>query len=104
MAHGGVLGGFKRFWRLTSLQNSLLVGRPGLDPGTLGSKTDHPSASVAIQISWSDASTSPPSSEEVLSNLGLRLQKWLHELGSGVIGVMRFENADGASFELRVES
>ena len=23
MAHGGVLGGFKRFWRLTSLQNSL---------------------------------------------------------------------------------
>lgn len=23
---------------------------PGLDPGTLGSKTDHPSASVVIQI------------------------------------------------------
>ena len=82
----------------------LLVGRPGLDPGTLGSIKDHPSASVAIQISWSAASANPPTSEEVLSNLGLRLQNWLQELGSGVVGVMRFENAEGSSFELRIES
>jgi hypothetical protein len=79
------------------------VGRPGLDPGTLGTKTDQPSASVIIQISWSEPSASPPTSEEILSNLGLRLQNWLQELGAGVVGVMRFENAEGASFELRIE-
>ncbi len=58
---------------------------------------------MVIQISWSEALVSPPSSEEVLSNLGLRLQNWLHELGSGVVGVMRFESADGTSFELRID-
>ena len=79
------------------------VGRPGLDPGTLGSKIDHPSASVVIQISWSGTSAMPPTSEEILSNLGLRLQNWLHELGPGVVGVMRFESADGTSFELRID-
>ena len=83
------------------LQDS--VGRPGLDPGTLGSRKGHPSASLVVHLSWSEASTSPPTSEEVLSNLGLRLQNWLHELGSGVVGVMRFENSDGASFQLEIE-
>ncbi len=79
------------------------VSHPGLDPGTLGPRNGNPSASLVVQISWSEALASPPTSEEVLSNLGLRLQNWLHELGSGVVGVMRFENADGASFELRIE-
>ena len=76
---------------------------PGLDPGTLGLNLGRPSASLVIHISWSEASVNPPTSTEVLSNLGLRLQNWLHELGSGVIGVMQFENSDGASFKLRIE-
>jgi len=79
------------------------VGRPGLDPGTLGSRNGHPSASLVVHLSWSEASTSPPTSEEVLSNLGLRLHNWLHELGPGVATVMRFENADGTSFELGIQ-
>ena len=88
--------------RLSILHMGLAL-RPVLDPGTLGRKKGDPSASVVFQISCSETSASPPTSEEVLSNLGLRLQNWLHELGAGVVGVMRFENAEGASFELRIE-
>ena len=55
---------------------------------------------MVVQLSWSEASTRPSTSEESFSNLGLWLQNWLHELGAGVIGVMRFENAERASFSL----
>jgi len=79
------------------------VSRPGLDSGTLGSIIGLPGASLVVHLSWLGPSARPPSSEEVLSNLGLRLQDWLHELGSGVVGVMQFENADGALFQLRIE-
>ncbi len=58
---------------------------------------------MVIQVSWSEASVSPPTSEEILSNLGLRLQDWLQDACFGVVGVMRFENVEGASFELRFE-
>jgi hypothetical protein len=85
------------------LDHDDLVGRWGLDPGTLGANLTHPSASLSIHLSWSRALIHPPTSADVLSNLGLRLQNWPHELGSGVVGVMRFENSDGASFELRIE-
>ena len=80
------------------------MGYRGLDLGNLGSEKDHSSASVVIQISWSESSAHPTSSLQVLLNVGLRLQNWLHELGAGVVGVMRFENALGESFELRIEN
>lgn len=79
------------------------MNRPGLDPGTLGADLGRPSASLAVHLSWSEASANLPTSAEVLSNLGLRLHNWLHELGSGVVGVMQFESSDGTSFELRIE-
>ena len=80
----------------------MLVGRPGLDPGTLGSILGRPSASVDVHLSWLEGSASPPSSTEVLSNLGLRLQDWLHDAGFGVVGVMQFANSNGEKFELRI--
>jgi len=76
---------------------------PGLDPGTLGLNLGRPSASLVVHCSWSKTLANPPTSADVLSNLGFRLQNWLHELGSGVVGVMQFENSEGASFELRIE-
>jgi len=79
------------------------TSRPGLDPGTLGLKIGRPSASLVVHLSWSEASANPPTFADVLSNLGLWLQNWLHELGSGVVAVMHFESSDGASFELRIE-
>ena len=80
------------------------MGYPGVDPGTLGVDLGRPSATLVVHISWLKASVNPPTSAEILSNLGPRLQNWLHELGSGVVGVMQFENSDGTSFELRIES
>jgi hypothetical protein len=80
------------------------VGRPGLDPGTLGSMLDSPSASIDVHLSWLKGVACPPSSVEVLSNLGVRLQNWLHETGLGVVGVMQFANSDGEKFELRIEN
>ncbi len=87
-------GGLRRF----------LVGRPGLDPGTLGSLLDRPCASFDVHLSWLEGLSSPPSSTEVLSNLGLRLQVWLQNAGFGVVGVMQFANSNGEKFELRIEN
>jgi hypothetical protein len=56
-------------------------GRPGIGPGTLGSKKGHPSASLVVHLSWSGAVDIPPTPEEVLSNLGLRSENCQHELG-----------------------
>ena len=80
-----------------------MVGRPGLDPGTLGPMKGHPSASLVVHLSWSEAVENPLTSAEVLDRLPLRLHNWLHELGPGVIGVMQFEHVDGTSFEMRIE-
>ena len=48
------------------------MGRPGVDPGTLGIGPDHPIVSVVVQITWSEASVRPPTSTEILSNLSLQ--------------------------------
>ena len=75
----------------------------GFAAGNSGANLSHTSKSLVVHLSWSELSVNPPRSADVLSNLGLRLPNWLHELGSGVVGVMQFQNADGASFELRIE-
>ena len=79
------------------------VGRPGLDPGTLGSDGARPSACAKIHLAWSDSSASPPTSAEILSNLGLGLHQWLHENSSRAVGTTQFENAVGDQFELRIQ-
>jgi hypothetical protein len=63
-----------------------LVGRPGLDPGTLGIEPDHPTASVIVRITWSESSLVPSSSTETLSNLIPWLHHWLHIVGKAVSG------------------
>ena len=65
---------------------------------------DCPSASLDVYLSWLEGSSSPPSSAEVLSNLGFRLQVWLHDAGFGVVGVVQFANSNGEMFELRIEN
>src|SRR5277367_1347413 len=57
-----------------------LVGRPGLDPGTLGIRQDHPTASVSVQITWLEEFKIPPTSTEILSNLIPWLHHWLHSI------------------------
>ncbi len=80
-----------------------LVGRPGLDPGTLGFEPDSTCASAVVSVSWSDASVNPPTSADVLASLLPWLHDWLHNLGSGVSSVVQICGADDLKIEVRVE-
>jgi len=82
---------------------ALLVGRPGLDPGTLGFQPDGTRASVVVRVSWSETSVHPPTSADVLSNLLPGLHDWLHSLGSGVSSVVQICGSDDLKIEVRVE-
>ena len=62
------------------------MGRPGLDPGTLGIGPEHVAASMSIRITWSNESPIPPTSTEIPSNLIPWLHNWLHSLGNDVFG------------------
>jgi hypothetical protein len=79
------------------------VGRPGLDPGTLGPDSARRLASFDIHVSWLEGVSNPPLSMEILSNLTVWLQDWLQMLGSGGVGVISAQGRDGARIELRVE-
>jgi hypothetical protein len=54
-----------------------LVGRPGLDPGTLRVFPERPGTSIYVQIWWPDEVQCPPTSTEVLSRLSSWLDNWL---------------------------
>jgi hypothetical protein len=55
---------------------SLMVGRPGLDPGTLSVFPECPGTSIVVQICWLDEVQCPPTSTEVLSCLNWWLDSW----------------------------
>jgi len=46
-----------------------LVGRPGLDPGTLRVFPERPPMSISVQICWTDEVERPPTSTEVHSSV-----------------------------------
>jgi hypothetical protein len=79
------------------------VGRPGLDPGTLGFKPGSAQGFVDVRVSWSEAHASPPSSVDVLSNLLPWLHDWLHSLGSEVSSVVEVCGSDGLKIEVRID-
>jgi hypothetical protein len=79
-----------------------LVGRPGLDPGTLGFEPERTEASVVVRVAWSEECASPPTSADVLANLLPWLHDWLHSLGSGVSSVVQISGSDGLKIEVRV--
>jgi hypothetical protein len=80
-----------------------LVGRPGLDPGTLGFEPERTEASVVIRVAWSGDYASPLTSADVLSNLLPWLHDWLHRLGAGASGAVQVSGSDGLKIEVRVE-
>ena len=80
-----------------------LVGRPGLDPGTLGFQPVSTEASVLIRVAWSENYASAPTSADVLSNVLPRLHEWLHSLGSGVSSFIQISGPDGLKIEVNFE-
>ena len=79
------------------------VGRPGLDPGTLGFEPGRAGASVVVRVAWSADYVCPPTSVEILSNLLPWLHDWLHSFGSGVSSVVQVSDNDEVRIEVRVE-
>ncbi len=79
-----------------------LVGRPGLDPGTLRVFPERPGTSISVQNCWPDEVQCPPTSTEVHSRLNSWLDNWLY-LGSFLGHVtIQFRRTDGEGFELRL--
>ena len=78
------------------------MGRPGLDPGTLGVRPEHPAASVIVQIAWSEQSLRPPKSTEILTNLSPWLHHWLHSSGNDVSGDVTISGSDGLQIQVRL--
>ena len=80
----------------------LMVGRPGLDPGTLRVFPERPGTSISVQICWPGEVQCPPTSTEVHSCLTSWLDNWL-DLSSfqGEVAI-RFQGADDDFFEVRL--
>jgi len=86
---------------MSVIVQSLMVGRPGLDPGTLRVFPERPGTSISVQICWSDEVQCPPTSTEVLSRLTSWLDSWLDPgLFQGQVTIESRGN-DGEGFELR---
>jgi hypothetical protein len=80
----------------------LLVGRPGLDPGTLRVFLERPWTSVSVQICWPDEAQCPPTSANVLSRLNSWLDSWLDPGSFQGQVTIQFRVSDGEEFELRL--
>ncbi len=81
------------------------MGRPGLDPGTLGLLIPSPSHSIEVRLFWSELSDRPPHSAEDLRGLLLRLQYWLQywlqEQVGDVSGSVRYVTPDHETIHIQ---
>ena len=78
-----------------------LVGRPGLDPGTLRVFPERPLTSITVQICWPDEVQCPPTSTEVHSRLMSWLDSWLDPDSFQGKVTNQFRGSDGEGFDLR---
>jgi len=81
---------------------SLLVGRTGLDPGTLRVFPECPGTSLSVQIWWSEEGGRPPTFAEVLSSLNSWLDSWLDQGSFQGQVTIQFRRANGEVFHLRL--
>ena len=79
-----------------------MVGRPGLDPGTLGVFPDCPGTSINVQMCWPDEVRCPPTSTEVLSRLTSWLDNWLDLDSFQGRVTIQFRGSGGEVFDLRL--
>ena len=80
----------------------LLVGRPGLDPGTLRVFPECPGTFLSVQICWPDGVACPPTSTAVLSRLNSWLDSWLDPGSFQGQVTIQFPEADSEVLDLRL--
>jgi hypothetical protein len=85
-----------------NVQNPL-VGRPGLDPGTLRVFPERPGTSIIVQICWPDEVLCPPTSTEVLSLLTSWLDNWLDSGSFQGQVTIQYRGVDGEELDLCME-
>jgi len=78
----------------------LVVGRPGLDPGTLRVFPERPGTSISVQICWPDEVGCPPTSTDVLSRLYSWLDSWLDQGSFQGRVTIQFRGVDGEELDL----
>src|SRR5664280_1084351 len=74
---------------------SLPVGRPGLDSGTLRVFLERPGTSISVQICWPHEVQCPPTSTEVLTRLNSWLDNWLDQGSFQGHVTIEFRGTDG---------
>jgi hypothetical protein len=79
----------------------LLVGRPGLDPGTLGVFRECPGVSLNVQICWPEEVECSSTSSEVPPSLNSWLDNWLDKGSFRGVGTIQFRGANGEVLALR---
>ena len=80
--------------------HQLMVGRPSLDPGTLGVFPGCPGTFLSVQIRWPEGVEYPPTSTEVLSRLNSWLDSWLDPGSFQGQATIQFRGADGEELDL----
>jgi len=78
----------------------LLVGRPGLDPGTLGRRQGSPPPTTEVRLFWSEPSDCPPPTAQEHLDLLLRLQVWLQTEVGAERGVILSTGPTGVTVEV----
>jgi hypothetical protein len=80
----------------------VLVGRRGLDPGTLRVFPECPGMSLSVQICSQDEVECPLTSTDVLPRLNSWLDSWLDPGSFQGQVTIRFRRIDGDLFEIRL--
>ena len=80
-----------------------MVGRPGLDSGTLRVFPERPLTSISVRICWPEEAQCPPTSTEVHGRLTSWLDNWLDQGSFQGDVTMQFREIDGEGFELLLE-
>jgi len=77
------------------------VGRPGLDPGTLGAILPDPGTFLDVQICWSNEVGRSPTFSDVFPSLISWLDDWLDKSSYTGLANVRFKSGSGEVIELR---
>ena len=80
------------------------MGRPGLDPGTLGVFRERSRTFLRVQICWPDEAACLPTSAEVLSNVNSWLDDWLDQSSIQDLVTIQFRGADDEALDVRLGS